>query len=409
MQVGDALLRDDVREVVAVDHHRRQIETSVLGQLDGVELLHEAGGQLLAERLLQLHHKTLAARQIAHQLALDAVLLAALEPARRRMAAALRIAAHVGRAAEPGHARGGGGAGVTILVDLQRAADEQVERVMAGRLRERAVGAHGAVRPHEEHIGAGRHVVLHAHLAAERVDGLHPARLDGGNERGMRIEREVRADLALEPQLLAVGGQQELDGSGVEADAVVEALDAVLAVDALDNHHGAQHLRVGDEGGVAREQRLHVERLGALHHEVHPVAGDVHPRHLVNDLVHLGHHNALLELRRLHDDGRVLGVEAREQVAVLVGAHGHGQRHARRKIHEVAAVQLQIGVNGADLYLALAHVLGQTPGLRPGEREVQLLGNALVKHIQVGAHGQHRLHHVQVMHLRRVDLAQALG
>ena len=44
---------------------------------------------------------------------------------------------------------------------------------------------------------------------------------------GMRIEREMGADLALQSELFAVGRQQQLDRGGVEADAVIEPADAV--------------------------------------------------------------------------------------------------------------------------------------------------------------------------------------
>jgi hypothetical protein len=68
----------------------------------------------------------------------------------------------------------------------------------------------------------------------------------------------VLADLAAQAQRLGIGRQQQLDGGGVEADAVVQALHAVLGVDALDGHHRHQHLDLGNLRRVAREQRLDV-------------------------------------------------------------------------------------------------------------------------------------------------------
>ena len=40
-EIGDAFLRDDVGDVVAVDHHRRQIELQLLGKLQRVQLFDE--------------------------------------------------------------------------------------------------------------------------------------------------------------------------------------------------------------------------------------------------------------------------------------------------------------------------------------------------------------------------------
>ena len=72
----------------------------------------------------------------------------------------------------------------------------------------------------------------------------------------MGVERQVRRDLPLEPQALAVGRQQQLDGGRVEADAVVQPLHAVLGIDALDRQHRHQDLGLGDGAGIAGEQRL---------------------------------------------------------------------------------------------------------------------------------------------------------
>src|SRR5262245_29029450 len=124
-----------------------------------------------------------------------------------------------------------------------------------------AVGAQRPVAPGEIDVRTGANVVLHPDLAAEAMDLLHPARFDRRDQRGMRIEREVCRDLPLQSQTFAVRREQQLDGGGVEADAVVQPPDAIRRVDALDRQHGGEDLRFGDVTGVAREQRLNVERL----------------------------------------------------------------------------------------------------------------------------------------------------
>jgi hypothetical protein len=89
----------------------------------------------------------------------------------------------------------------------------------------------------------------------------------------MRVERPVLADLALQAELLAIGGQDQLDGGRVEADAVVERLHVVALVDAADRHHRHQDVHRLDQARIAREQRFAEERLVRLHHVVDPGAG----------------------------------------------------------------------------------------------------------------------------------------
>ena len=55
------------------------------------------------------------------------------------MAAAFGIAAHIRRAAKTGNAAGGSGAAVAVLIDLQRAADKHIQRIVSGGLGEGAV------------------------------------------------------------------------------------------------------------------------------------------------------------------------------------------------------------------------------------------------------------------------------
>ena len=111
----------------------------------------------------------------------------------------------------------------------------------------------------------------------------------------MRIEREMGGDLALQSELLAIGRQQKLDRRGVEADPVVEALDAIGRIDALDRQHGRQDLRFGDGAGIAGEERLDEERLFRFDDEMDAVARDIDARHFVDDLVDLGDDDPVLE------------------------------------------------------------------------------------------------------------------
>ena len=98
----------------------------------------------------------------------------------------------------------------------------------------------------EEHVRAGGDVALHAHFAAEAVHRLHPAALDGRDQRRMRVERPVPADLPAQAQLLAVGRQDEFDRRGVEADPVIERRHPVPLVDPAHRHHRHQDLHLAD-------------------------------------------------------------------------------------------------------------------------------------------------------------------
>ena len=64
-EVGDALFRDDVGDVVAVDHDGREIEVQLLRHRDAVERLDEVRRHLLAEGLEDLHHQLAPAGQIS--------------------------------------------------------------------------------------------------------------------------------------------------------------------------------------------------------------------------------------------------------------------------------------------------------------------------------------------------------
>ena len=57
VQIGDALLGDDVGDVVAVDHHRRQRHAGLLADVDGVQGLDEGGHASGPEGLGHLHHQ----------------------------------------------------------------------------------------------------------------------------------------------------------------------------------------------------------------------------------------------------------------------------------------------------------------------------------------------------------------
>jgi hypothetical protein len=159
---------------------------------------------------------------------------------------------------------------------------------------------------------------------------LHEAGFDRGDQRRMRIKRPVARDLSLEPERGGIGRQQQLDGGGVEADAMVERFYLVLGIDALDGHHRHQDLHFGNLRRIAREQRLDVVRRWRGHDEVDPVGRNVDPRHHVDDTVDLRDHDAAAEGGGFDDDGRVFGIGAGVEIAVAVRRFGLRPRPARR-------------------------------------------------------------------------------
>ncbi len=257
-EVGDAFLGDDVGDVVGVDHHRREIELELARQFERIQLLDEERRIAVAKGLADLHHQLAAAAQ--RGVGIGRCLGASLEPGFARMAAAARIGSHVGRAAKPGDAAGRHRRAVALQVDLERRSDEHVAGIEARGLAEGAIRSQRAVGPGEEDVRARRDVILHADFRSEAVDLVDPAGFDRRNQGRVRIQREVRADLALEAERLAVGRQQQLDRGGVEPDAVIEPAHTVGRVDALDGEHRRQDLGLGDGGGIAGEERLDVER-----------------------------------------------------------------------------------------------------------------------------------------------------
>src|SRR3984957_20307769 len=288
-QICDAFLADDVGHVVAVDHDGREIELERLGEFDSIELLDKDWHHLLAEALDELDHQLAPARHLrmaVHGLA------SGLQPWLARVAAAMGVTTHIRRPAKASDAVRRHRRAIAVEVDLQRGPDEQVRRVKPGKLAVRPTRAHRAIPPGEVDVGPGAHVGVHAHFRAEAMDLFHPPRLDRGNERGVRVERPVRGDLALEAELFRVGRKYQLDRSGIEADAMVQPLDPVFRVDALDGHHACQDLYFGDAGRVAGEQGFDVERLWPNDHKIYAVARNVDAWQLVHNLIDLRDDNA---------------------------------------------------------------------------------------------------------------------
>ena len=86
--------------------------------------------------------------------------------------------------------------------------------------------------------------------------------------------------------------------------------------------------------------------------DIHPGTGNVDSRQLVEDSIHLGDDNAVVEGRGFDNDRCVFGVGAGEQIAICICRLRANQRDAGGQVDEIAAKEFQIGVDSTDLNLA---------------------------------------------------------
>ena len=299
------------------------------------------------------------------------------------MAPSPSIGAHVRRATEASDPRGGDGGRITLQINLKGRANKHIAGIEPGNLAEGAIRAQRAIGTGEVNVRAGADIVVHPDLRSERVDLLHPAGLDRRNQCRVRIERKAGSHLALQSQPLAICWQQKFNRSRVEPDTVVQPLDAIGCVNAFDRQHGGENLALGNRAWVAREQRFDKERLVRLHHEVHAIAGNVDPWHLVHNLVDLRDDHAIFEGGCLNDRRRIFRVGSGIEIAVPVRADRRDQGDMRRQVDEVAGEQLQIGVNRPQLDFATEQHPGDARRLRTRVRVVQPFRHAGLEHIQV--------------------------
>ena len=192
VQVRDTLLGDDMADVVAVDHHRRDRHAGILADLDGVERFDERRDPALLECLRDLHHQFSTAQR-------GRLPVREAQPRGGRVPATVRVVSHVRGAAEPGQPAVGDGRRVGVSIDLQRRPDEHVDCVLAGELTQHPVGSQRSVPSGEEHVGPGRGVTLHPGFAAEAVDRFHPADSIAGISVGCGFSVQCLAILPFKP------------------------------------------------------------------------------------------------------------------------------------------------------------------------------------------------------------------
>ena len=206
----------------------------------------------------------------------------------------------------------------------------------------------------------------------------------------MRVQRPVTADLPLQSELSAIGRQQQLDGRCIEADAVVQRRHTIALIDAANHHHPHQDVQLVDVLRIPRKERLYRIRLWRLHDQVDPARRDIDAWKLIDDLVHLGEHDAVAKRGGLHDRRRVFGVGTCVEIALAVRLVRADQSHTWRKVNKHSRVELHIGVDGADLQKPIFEQLGYTQTLRSGKTEVDATRDAPLEELQMFGPGDAR-------------------
>ncbi len=187
---------------------------------------------------------------------------------------------------------------------------------------------------------------------------------------------------------------------------MIEPPDLVRFVNCRDGHHRHQDLVFPDLGRIAREQGL--DRIGprGRRDDIDPVARNVDARQALDGLVHLGDDDPTAKGRRLHERRRVLGIRAGIKVTLPVGLVRDHERHVWRQIDHHAGIELEIGVNRADLEPAGFDQLGELPALRAGEREIEPVRDPTLEDCEVIGQRQYRLDHMEAVRARRIRLCQ---
>ena len=114
--------------------------------------------------------------------------------------------------------------------------------------------------------------------------------------------------------------------------------------------------------------------------------GDVDPRQVadvVDDLVDLRDHDAVAEGGGLDQRRRVFGARAGVEVACAVGLEAGDEHDVRRQVDVQAPIELDVGVDRADLEHAVLQELRDAQALRAGVGEVELAGDAALEQVEL--------------------------
>ena len=82
------------------------------------------------------------------------------------------------------------------------------------------------------------------------------------------------------------------------------------------------------------------------------------------------------------------------------------ERDLGRQVHQHAGVEFEIGVDRADPERFRRDEFGELAALRPGKGEIQAVCDTALEHGKMVGQRDDRLHHVQIVDPRRIDLRQ---
>ncbi len=154
---------------------------------------------------------------------------------------------------------------------------------------------------------------------------------------------------------------------------MIERVDLVTLVDAANDHHPHENLKIGDLPRVPGEKRLDGKRTIPLDDYVHPGRRNIYTRKVFDDFVYLHDDDRVVECRSLNDHRRVFRTGSCVQVAVTIGLFRANQHNVRRQVDEQTRVELDVGVNGADFEDTVFKQLRYPQALRACEGEIDLL------------------------------------
>src|SRR5271154_5791071 len=144
-------------------------------------------------------------------------------------------------------------------------------------------------------------------------------------------------------------------------------------VDAANDHHPHENLKIGDLPRVPGEKRLDGKRTIPLDNYVHPRRRNIYTRKDFDDIVYLHDEDRVVECRSLNDHRRVFRTGSCVQVAVTIGLFRANQHNVRRQVDEQTRVELDVGVNGADFEDTVFKQLRYPQALRACEGKIDLL------------------------------------
>src|ERR1700733_811347 len=250
------------------------------------------------------------------------------------MTASMGVMPHIWRASEPCKPSCRHRRGISITIHLKRCSDKGVHGILTRKVTENTVRALAAISAIEEDIGASADVFIHSNFASERMNALNPATLNRWNQCGVRIQRKMFADLSAKSESLSIGREKKFNRSCVETNSVIECLNLMSLIDATDDHHCGQDLKIGDVAGITGEKGFHNVWLVGLYNDIDPGTGYVAPRQCVYDLVHLHDHNRVVEGGGLNNHRSIFGIGPCKQIAFLIRLLCANQYHVRDKVYE---------------------------------------------------------------------------